>query len=90
LYDAFQEAVRGEGIPLPTALLPFTSNPARILKLRGKGRIQAGQDADLILVDRASLELHTVIAKGCILMSDGNLKARGTFERASMTRELEA
>ncbi len=90
LFDAFREAVRGEGIPLPTALLPFTSNPARILKLRGKGRIQAGQDADLILVDRASLELHTVIAKGCILMSDGNLKARGTFERASMTRELEA
>lgn len=86
LFDAFRDAVRVEGIPLPTALLPFTANPARILKLRGKGHLAMGQDADLVLVDRGTLELHTVIAKGRTLMSAGELKARGTFERASEVR----
>lgn len=86
LFDAFREAVLDEGIPLVTALLPFTANPARILKLRGKGRIQVGQDADVILVDRETLELHTVIARGRILMSEGELKARGTFEGAILAK----
>jgi len=34
-------------------------------------------------VDRDTLELHTVIAKGRILMTAGELKVRGTFERAA-------
>ncbi len=91
LFEAFRDAVRNEGIPLETALLPFTANPARILKLRGKGLLETGRDADLILVDRESLELHTVIAKGRILMSQGELKARGTFEGAStVTKRVSA
>jgi len=83
LFEAFREAVHGEEIPLSTALLPFTSNPARILKLPRKGQLSVGNDADLILVDRETLELHTVIAKGRILMAAGELKFRGTFERAA-------
>jgi len=90
LFEAFREAALTEGIPLPTALLPFTANPARILKLRGKGRIQVGQDADVVLVDRRTLELHTVIANGRILMSEGELKVRGIFERAPADARVRA
>lgn len=82
LFDAFRDAVQVEGIPLSTALLPFTANPARILKLKGKGQLQTGHDADLLLLNRTRFELHTVIAKGRTLMAAGELKARGTFERA--------
>jgi len=81
LFDAFRAAVREEGLDLATALLPCTQNPARILKLGRKGHLATGQDADLILVERDTLALHTVIAKGRILMSNGELKARGTFEK---------
>ncbi|MFZ1377677.1 MAG: beta-aspartyl-peptidase [Geothrix sp.] len=81
LFDAFRDAVQNEGLDLGTALLPCTENPARILKLGRKGRLATGQDADLILVERDTLALHTVIAKGRVLMSKGELKARGTFER---------
>jgi len=90
LFDTFREVVQVEGIELSKALLPFTANPARILKLRGKGELRPGHDADLVLVDRDSLELHTVIAKGRILMLNGELRARGTFERVpgTGTREL--
>ncbi len=87
LFEAFREAVHGEGIPLSTALLPFTWNPARILKLPRKGQLSVGNDADLILVDRDTLELHTVIAKGRILMAAGELKVRGTFERAATVNQ---
>ena len=87
LFEAFREAVREEEIPLSTALLPFTWNPARILKLPRKGQLSVGNDADLILVDRDTLELHTVIAKGRILMAAGELKVRGTFERAATVNQ---
>ena len=32
---------------------PSPSNPARILKLRGKGNVAAGADADIVLLDAA-------------------------------------
>jgi beta-aspartyl-dipeptidase (metallo-type) len=80
LYGAVQAAVREEGVPLATALAVITANPARILKLKGKGRLAPGLDADLVLLDPRSLELHTVIAKGRILMRDRQPLAKGTFE----------
>jgi beta-aspartyl-dipeptidase (metallo-type) len=80
LFAAVRDAVRDEGVPLETALQAITSNPARILKLRGKGTIAAGADADLVLVRPDDLSISGVIAKGRWLMRDGALRARGTFE----------
>ena len=51
LLAEVRDAVRDEGIPLETALPVITSNPARILKLRGKGRLSPGADADVVLLD---------------------------------------
>jgi len=80
LFDAVREAVRDHGVPLETALALVTSNPARILKLKGKGRLAEGADADLVLLDKATLAVSGVIARGRWLMRDGELLARGTFE----------
>ena len=79
LFAEVRDAVR-EGVPLETALAVITSSPARILKLRGKGGIVAGADADLVLVEPDTLTITGVIAKGRWLMRDGELLARGTFE----------
>jgi beta-aspartyl-dipeptidase (metallo-type) len=72
--------VQEEGLSLETALRVITSNPARILKLRSKGRLAPGLDADLVLLDAQSLEVRTVVAKGRLLMKGGKLLAKGMFE----------
>lgn len=56
------------GIPLETALAPLTVNPARMLKLRRKGNLAPGSDADIVIFDRA-MEPETVIADGRVLFS---------------------
>jgi beta-aspartyl-dipeptidase (metallo-type) len=58
-----KDAVLNEGIPLEQALQVLTSNPADILKLPGKGRIEAGYDADLVLLD-PGFNIVQVMAKG--------------------------
>lgn len=80
LWGEVRDAVFHEQIPLETALQVVTSNPARALKLGGKGRIVAGADADLVLLEPRSLEVRGVIARGRWLMRDGEVMVRGTFE----------
>lgn len=69
------------GVPLPQALPAFTSNPAHLLRLARKGRVEVGADADLVaLAADGSAEL--VIAGGVVHVRDGQLQIRGTFESA--------
>ncbi len=80
LFAEVRDAVRDERVPLETALQVVTANPARILKLQGKGSLAAGEDADVVLLRPDTLEIRGVIAKGRWLMKDGTLLAKGTFE----------
>jgi beta-aspartyl-dipeptidase (metallo-type) len=61
-----KEAVTDEQIPLETALKVATSNPADILKLKGKGYIKEGYDADLLVLDENFNILH-LMAMGKIM-----------------------
>ena len=81
LLKEVRECVQREGIPLETAVKGITSNPASILKLKGKGRIKEGYDADICLLTEKSLELKTVIAKGQVMVRDGEQVVFGTFEK---------
>ncbi len=45
-------------IPLEIALRAITSNPARILKLDKKGKIEIGADADLCILDKETLDIE--------------------------------
>ncbi len=67
------------GLPLEQALPAFTSNPARLLRLAGKGEIVAGGDADLVALD-AQGRAHTVIVRGEVHVREGAAVRRGTFE----------
>lgn len=80
LLEEFRYSVLSLGLPLEEALLPLTSNPARILHLRDKGEIRPGAHADLLLFSRSDLELRTVIARGVMAVSDGTPLIRGMFE----------
>jgi beta-aspartyl-dipeptidase (metallo-type) len=80
LFQEVREAALKEDVDLETALRVVTRNPAEIYGLKTKGRIRASFDADLILVDKETFTLDTVIAKGRTLMLDKRLKVAGTFE----------
>jgi beta-aspartyl-dipeptidase (metallo-type) len=80
LFAEVRDAVLVEKLPLEIALAVVTANPARIYKLRRKGSISPGYDADLVLLEPGELVVRGVIAKGRWLMKDGELLAKGTFE----------
>jgi beta-aspartyl-dipeptidase (metallo-type) len=80
LFEEVRDAVMVENLPLEKVLKTITSNPATLLKLNGKGRIKEGYDADVVLLDEKDLTIHTVIAKGQIMVENKKIKVFGTFE----------
>ena len=77
--DAIRECILNKGISLEETLIPLTSSPAKRLKLKNKGRIAEGYDADLILIDE-KLNIHTVICKGQIMVDNYKPIVYGNFE----------
>lgn len=67
------------GVGLDQALPPFTSNPARLLRMQHKGQISKGADADLLLMDSDN-KISSVMALGDWHRYDGRLLRKGTFE----------
>ncbi len=76
-----QNCVFEQNVPLEIALRAITLNPARILKLAGKGKIEAGFDADLCLLDETTLELNSVICKGKVMVENKRPVVFGTFQQ---------
>lgn len=81
--DAVLDSVTGilaEGkIPWETVISMVTSNVADHLKIPRKGRLRPGYDGDALVLDR-EFRLRYVVAKGRLLMEEGEKIARGTFE----------
>lgn len=80
LYQEVRDAVQQENIPLETALQTITSSVADHLRLTRKGRVREGNDADLVLVSPDTLEIQSVIALGQVMLRDGELLVKGSFE----------
>lgn len=81
LLKEIKECVFMENIPLEIAIKGITSNPAKFLKLKGKGSLIQGFDADLCILDETSLDLDTVIAKGKVMVEKKQPVVFGTFEQ---------
>ncbi|UTE78991.1 beta-aspartyl-peptidase [Rossellomorea sp. KS-H15a] len=81
LYKEVRDAVLMENIPLETAIRVITSNPAKILKLKQKGRVEVEKDADLVLLDQETLDVNTVFARGKLMVENGEAIVKGTFEQ---------
>ena len=80
--DTITQALRGllrRGRPLEVVLPFFTSNVARLLRLHDKGRIAAGADADLVVIDDDGA-VRDVLARGRFMVRAGAVVVPGMFE----------
>jgi beta-aspartyl-dipeptidase (metallo-type) len=68
-----------EGHALEQALPPFTANPAALLRLPRKGRLAAGMDADLVVLDGKG-GIDDVMARGRWHLRRKQLLVSGPFE----------
>lgn len=81
LFMDIRSAVLDYNISLEQALGLITMNPAKALKLYPrKGTLQEKSDADIVLLDK-ELNIHTVIAKGTVMVQNFEAKAKGFFEK---------
>jgi len=74
----FKELVSKKIVSLEEASAVFSTNAASFYRLRNKGRLLPGYEADILLLDD-SLELKHVICRGNIAVENGRLKVKGTF-----------
>lgn len=88
LIAQIRSCILEHGIPHEVARALVTSNPARMLGLAAKARIERDADADLLLLDARSLDIRHVIAGGKQLVIDGQMVAREAFLKES-NRHLE-
>ncbi|REJ82569.1 MAG: beta-aspartyl-peptidase [Acidobacteria bacterium] len=83
LMRCLQRVVAG-GVPIERAVVPFTENPARLFRLRGRGRIELGGRADLVVLREAGgpddLAVDAVFAAGVPWVEGGEPVRRGRFE----------
>ncbi len=66
-------------VPLQEILPSMTSNPADLLRLKHKGRLRTGHDADLILLDKNHHVQH-VMAMGRWHIHNAEPVIKGTYE----------
>ncbi|MEN1761155.1 beta-aspartyl-peptidase [Anoxynatronum sibiricum] len=78
-WESLRYLVVEEGFALEEALPFFTIHVANALYLQHKGRVAVGADADLLLVNN-DMELESVIARGRLMMHEGNCLVKGTYE----------
>lgn len=69
LHSEFKNAVLKYDISLDNALRAITSNPATILGLQHTGKIALNHYADILLLDKDSLDICAVMSKGKWLKS---------------------
>jgi beta-aspartyl-dipeptidase (metallo-type) len=80
LYEEVRDSILKEDVPIEHALRVITQNPAEILKLKQKGMVEVGRDADIVLLRKDDLEIDSVIARGKLMVDNGEAIVKGTFE----------
>jgi beta-aspartyl-dipeptidase (metallo-type) len=81
LYGQFVSCVRDHELALEDVLPCFTSNVAQALHLKCKGCLHVHRDADLIVMDKTSLEIKYVIARGHPFMKAGEIVMKSQQEQ---------
>lgn len=79
LFSEMKALIHEEGVEMEKALPMITSNPSAIYRLKGKGTLAKGKDADVIILSQ-NLEIDTVIAKGKTVVVKGEALTKSFFE----------
>ena len=82
LWRDVRESVIHHKIPLEVALRTITCNVANVLRLKNKGMIHVGYDADLVLLNE-ELQVQSVWAKGKCMVENKQTKVWGTYEKST-------
>jgi len=79
LMETMRELI-DQGVSIQDAIACITSNVANLLKLYGKGRLETGKDADIVVLDDKH-QVRDVMARGRWHVRDGDAQVFGTYER---------
>ncbi len=79
IFNEMIDAVVQENLPLEKAVRVVTSNVASILRLKSKGYIGRGMDADLVVLDK-DYRITEVIARGQLMVKDSVRLKKGVYE----------
>jgi beta-aspartyl-dipeptidase (metallo-type) len=83
LYNQVRACVTEHGFPLEQVLPIATRNTSEVLKLESKGRLEAGTDADVLVLRKGSFEIKDVIVRGRRMVKDGRLITAENFLKNS-------
>ncbi|MFN8208067.1 MAG: beta-aspartyl-peptidase [Bacteroidales bacterium] len=79
IFDEMCDLVKHEKLPLDKAVRVVTSNVAAILKLKKKGTIEPGKDADCLLLDK-DFGISDLVARGQLMVHNYQRLKKGTYE----------
>jgi N-acetylglucosamine-6-phosphate deacetylase len=79
IFTVMIDAVIRGKLPLEKAVTVVTSNAASILKLKDKGRIEPGKDADIVILDK-DYAISDLIARGQLMTHNYQRLKKGTYE----------
>ena len=68
-----------EGYPLEQTLKLCTENPAKLFRFHGRGKIEVGSYADLVLFD-SKFNVEATLSEGRWMVKGGKPVVRGLFE----------
>lgn len=80
MFLEFRDSVLIQEVKFQDALKVITSNVADHILLNHKGRISPDMDGDIVIMD-SELNITEVICKGKLMVSQGELLKKGTFEK---------
>ncbi len=81
LYHDVVSCVQEKSIPLPTALMMVTKNPATRLKLHPKkGVLMPGSDADILMLKKEDLSIVHLVLGGKVAIKNGVCLMKGKYE----------
>lgn len=79
ILNQLRACVQGSAFDLEQLLPLVTQNTARALKLDNQGALEPGKVANVLVLDRKTLELKDVIARGRRVMKEGKVSAEEAF-----------
>lgn len=79
ILNQIRKCVRNSELELAQVLPLVTANTAQVLKLKDRGKLEPHMKADVLVLDRETLELKEVIARGRRLLKDGKPAAVEAF-----------